>query len=212
MPPSASSISPSGRPRTSSAAATTGAVVTQPTFIDEPTPLPFHEDDNTDAMALRAAISILQVQKEKSKRDLRTIQKLKQAATERPELFVQQLLDGELQPVLNEDDPLAATFASASDADDDDDDDDDKVSVVDKPDFARIPAMQTIFRCPPINWAKYHVVGDALNKMHQEQLTKPSDFLNAPEARPIATPYSPFHDQLPKQRSVQGHIAPPKPD
>lgn len=80
--------------------------------------------------------------------------------------------------------------------------------------FAPIPTPQNIFRCPPINWAKYHVVGESLDKIHAEQIARPptSDVVGAiasagepvnsdgtaVQARNppyvLSAPYSPFQD------------------
>src|SRR5262249_18341694 len=40
--------------------------------------------------------------------------------------------------------------------------------------FPSLPTPQNIFRCPPINWAKYHISGEPLDRMHEEQLRRPS--------------------------------------
>jgi len=43
-------------------------------------PVPISESDNTDAIALRSAIALLQLQKEKSRRDIRTLERVRQSA------------------------------------------------------------------------------------------------------------------------------------
>ena len=71
--------------------------------------------------------------------------------------------------------------------------------------FADFPAQQNIVRCPPINWSKYHVVGESLDKLHQEQRRRPTSgephtdnvSARAPE-HVIAAPYSPWTDKLRK--------------
>lgn len=67
--------------------------------------------------------------------------------------------------------------------------------------FPPLPTPQNIFRCPPINWAKYHISGEPLERMHEEQRVRPT--LGEPESnggRPapyvLAAPYSPLNDQL----------------
>ena len=69
--------------------------------------------------------------------------------------------------------------------------------------FAPIPQPQNIVRCPPVNWAKYHLVGESLDKMHNEQKRYPG--ANEPprthqgtKAPPhaVAAPYSPFLDGM----------------
>ena len=41
--------------------------------------------------------------------------------------------------------------------------------------FPKLPEPQNVFRCPPVNWAKYHVVGESLDKLHEEQMKRPSE-------------------------------------
>jgi len=38
-----------------------------------------------------------------------------------------------------------------------------------------IPTPQSIVRCPPINWTQYGVVGDSLDKLHKDQVQRPSE-------------------------------------
>lgn len=40
--------------------------------------------------------------------------------------------------------------------------------------WANLPKPQDIARMPPINWTQYAVEGDALNKLHNQQLTHPT--------------------------------------
>src|SRR5947207_218440 len=62
-----------------------------PEWIDEPEPLPVSLEDNPDAIALRAAISILQLQRQQSLRDMKALEKMKAAALAEPEKFVEDL-------------------------------------------------------------------------------------------------------------------------
>ena len=70
--------------------------------------------------------------------------------------------------------------------------------------YGPFPRPQNIVRCPPINWAKYHVVGEALDKLHEEQISHPTsgepqkdiDLARSPKYM-IAAPYRPWTDKLP---------------
>lgn len=70
--------------------------------------------------------------------------------------------------------------------------------------FGIVPGPQNIVRSPPINWAKYHIVGESLDKLHEEQRARPKpgqprrddDPLRAPK-HVIAKPYSPWTDKIP---------------
>ena len=73
-----------------------------------------------------------------------------------------------------------------------------------------IPGSQNVVRMPPINWAQYHIVGESLNKLHEEQRRRPvgGEVVGEEELRPreggrergeehvIARPYDPFVDKL----------------
>lgn len=41
--------------------------------------------------------------------------------------------------------------------------------------FGSFPAPQKIVKCPPINWAKYAVIGESLDKIHLDQVEHPTD-------------------------------------
>lgn len=179
--------------------------------MQQPRSLPFAESDNTDAVALRAAISVLQMQRDKSKRDLQELEKLKIAAANQPELFVKELAAGRLRQEASRLDPLQATFEPDSSDDDDSDDDDDAAPNSTKADpvFPKIPSMQNVFRAPPINWARYNIVGEPLDRMHEEQRLRPGqdDALRGTNGleHVIAAPYSPFMDKV-----CESHPIPPR--
>lgn len=80
---------------------------------------------------------------------------------------------------------------------------------------AKFPEKQNIYRCPPINWSQYAVEGEALDKLHYEQQTRPTlgtpamlgangtyeftGVANADDGRKvdgIAAPFDPFRDKL----------------
>ena len=79
--------------------------------------------------------------------------------------------------------------------------------------FAPLPRPQNVFRMPPINWAKYHVVGDSLDKMHEEQRARPTlgqpGQPNQPDSGPpappyvMAAPYSPLKEGSQDQHPMQ---------
>jgi len=140
------------------------------------------------------------LQREKSKRDLQTLEKIKLAATQQPELFARELASGTLRQEASHSDPLRATFESDSE---DDGDDDGKTMSAAEPvsKFPKIPSMQNVFRAPHVNWAQYNVVGESLDRMHEEQRSRPSQGEgmrgSAVPERAIAAPYSPFADKPP---------------
>lgn len=176
-------------------------------FATEPPPaVPISESENPDAIALRSAISILQMQKQQSLRDMKTLDRMKKAAKADPERFARELADGKLSGA----DRGFLTLDHEEDDDDDDDDDgdadgnnntggEDGRMEEDDPfaNLGKIPPPQNIVRMPPVNWAKYQIVGESLDKMHAEQLRRPSggEPLRAPE-HILASPYRPLIDRI----------------
>jgi hypothetical protein len=164
-----------------------------PEWIDEPEPLPVSLEDNSDAIALRAAISILQLQRQQSLRDIRALDKMKAAALQQPEKFVEDLKAGKLTTS----DPVAIL-----DVDDSDDDTTDDITNANVSQFGKFPNAQNVVRAPPINWDKYHVVGESLDKLHEQQRKRPGADESAEEhmrlqpEHAIAAPYGPFVDKL----------------
>ncbi|TKA83522.1 hypothetical protein B0A55_00534 [Friedmanniomyces simplex] len=70
------------------------------------------------------------------------------------------------------------------------------------PDFTRIPGPQDIVRMPHINWEKYHIVGEALDQLHEQQRRWPGSTFayGNPQDRgrefAVAAPYSLFQGVL----------------
>ncbi|KAB8356681.1 hypothetical protein FH972_024257 [Carpinus fangiana] len=167
----------------------------EPNYTAHPAPVSIAEEDNTDAQALRAALAVLQIQRDKSARDIKTLAQLKDAAARDPQRFVDEMLKGNLgHPAPAVEDPLAPTL-------EDDDSDDEDVDSDDKDSLPKFPTRQNIVRCPPVNWAKYHVLGDSLDKLHEEQRRRPN--LGEPSVgewtgreHVIAARYDPWQDPL----------------
>ncbi|KAF2836545.1 hypothetical protein M501DRAFT_939334 [Patellaria atrata CBS 101060] len=161
------------------------------TLMRRPDPIPISESENTDAIALRSAISILQIQREKSKRDIKALLRAKEAALADPEGFVKEITGN--RATLNLPKTKVKSRPLPSEASD---------SAPSSPQgppskFGPIPQPQNVYRCPSINWAKYHAVGDSLDKLHEEQKRRPT--AGEPERDPVhvmAAPYSPWNDRI----------------
>ena len=160
-------------------------------WMDEPPQsLPVSLDENPDAIALRATLSILQIQRQQALQDIRDLDKTKSAALKHPEGFVKDLQAGKLSrpPRLGveADDPGLATGEQAEDASK----------------LGRFPTAQNIVRTPPVEWTKYHVVGEPLDRIHRQQQQYPGateETLESPDRlqpHTIAAPYRPFVDRL----------------
>lgn len=166
----------------------------------EPSPVPISESDNPDVIALRSAISLLQFQKQKALNDIKTLDELKRAAAADPEGFSRELIAGNLSS--RHDNQFIDTEIEMEDDDNNEDKPEDEAEEETKPKFAKIPKPQNVVRMPPINWAKYHIVGEPLDKMHEEQRNRP--FAGVPRQDPnqrasehfVAAPYRPLTDRI----------------
>lgn len=135
--------------------------------------MPIAFDENPDALALKSAISILQIQARKAAEDMQTLQAMKERAMKNPEEFARAIAAGQIK---SKPDYL---FAPSQEDEDVDEEDDDKMELdelrKDAKAWPRIPTAQNVVRCPPINWHKYSVVGESLDKLHADQRARPTE-------------------------------------
>ncbi|KAL3467345.1 hypothetical protein BJX64DRAFT_248480 [Aspergillus heterothallicus] len=164
-------------------------------FVPEPPPVPISESENPDAIALRSAISILQLQKQQGLRDIKTLEKMKEAAAREPEKFARELAAGNLTR------KEPGGFIDFN-HDDREEDENGSSGTGNENEFGTIPSPQNVVRMPPVNWAKYRVIGETLDKMHDEQVRRPSvgeprrDELGRSPEYLLASPYRPLVDKL----------------
>lgn len=170
----------------------------QTKFMTEPEPIPVDLDDNSDAIALEAALSILQMQKKQAQHDLKQLKKMKVAAQDDPDSFVAALEAGKLSQAPN----------PVPDGDDDNEDGDpgrpkdETMTGTSSEPLGQFPNPQEVVRAPPINWAKYHIVGEPLDRLHLEQQQRPEpgqprrDDHGRPPKHVMAAPYRPLVDPL----------------
>ncbi|KAI0972532.1 hypothetical protein F4678DRAFT_428375 [Xylaria arbuscula] len=181
------------------------------TAAPAPLPEPIDFDSNPDVLALKSAISILQMQRRKAERDMATLDRVKRTALAEPEAFVRDLKAGRIRVEgggLLSGNTEGEVRESDSDSDSDGDGDGDnrgdqpsqtkeeinqpqailtttaaeKSQVKSSPNaqtarpapWPSIPKPQSIVRCPPINWSQYAVVGESLDKLHNEQVRRPA--------------------------------------
>lgn len=186
-----------------------------PDLISQPPSQPFSLADSTDAIALQAVISSLQIQKQRAEADIRTLRDLKDQAVSRPQEFADYIVSGAAkrnQSLTNNPGtgPLPSNFTApipepipADSPQADTDMDSPAIAPQSPAGFPAIPAPQEIVRCPPINWAKYHIVGAPLDAMHAAQQVHPGSTthpaLNPPQrpAGQIAAAYDPLYDRVP---------------
>lgn len=201
-------------------------------YIPEPPPQPFSSEDSADAVALRAAISSLQFQKQKAQGDLQTLESLKKKALDEPQRYRRELVAGRLKEQRSEFGSVGNVLDAPEGESDEDDDEvvlgaqqehdlpasrtgiepdrsqssqqspaSRQTSGADAP-FSRIPGPQDIVRMPPISWDKYHVVGESLDALHEQQRRWPGSVPGQDSKgreHSVAAPYSPFYDTLDPQ-------------
>ncbi|KAK2589844.1 hypothetical protein QQS21_012482 [Conoideocrella luteorostrata] len=140
--------------------------------IPPPPPEPIDFELNPDVIALKSAISVLQVQKSRATADIQALNKVRDEALEEPEAFITDLAAGKVKPR----DDIA--FGTDDSDDEHGEGEDSKCSSRERNEKARawssLPRPQEVVRCPPINWAQYAVVGESLDKLHSEQVSRPS--------------------------------------
>ncbi|KAE8351588.1 hypothetical protein BDV28DRAFT_17883 [Aspergillus coremiiformis] len=195
--PPATSPSPSPTSKTSG--------IPPPVFAPEPAAVPISESENPDAIALRSTISILQLQKQQGLRDIRTLERLKKAAAADPEGFARELAAGNLTAK----DP--GGFVNFTHDEEDGDDEMDASGEGAASGLGTIPMPQNVVRMPPINWNKYQIVGEPLDRMHEHQRRRPSSGEPrreepTPRAQEhlLASPYRPLVDKLESPDKVKG--------
>ena len=69
--------------------------------------------------------------------------------------------------------------------------------------FERIPGPQNVVRMPHVNWEKYHITGEPLDSMHEQQRRWPGNFAYGQDRgreQVVAAPYSPWLDPLEGQQ------------
>ncbi|KAJ4272225.1 hypothetical protein NW762_000936 [Fusarium torreyae] len=191
------------------------------TGIPPPAPQPIAFDSNPDVIALKSAISILQIQRQRATADIQALNRAKDEAVQDPEAFIKDLAEGKINAPANDD----------SDSDDEDEKMRDRGVenqqqdpgegsskqriATEPPAWTNIPQAQNVVRCPPINWSQYAIVGDSLDKLHNEQVTRPSQGTPATVGangmyefrgegkqeryQGVAAPYAPTQDRLNKK-------------
>ncbi|KAF4121377.1 Conserved hypothetical, protein [Geosmithia morbida] len=117
-----------------------------PTVIQRaPPPEPIDFEDNADAIALQSAISVLLLQRKKADQHIRLLRDHKDASVADPARF--------------------AELLAAADRD---------RSTANLP-FKDAFSAQAIASCPQINWEQYAVVGEPLDRLHAEQVSRPPE-------------------------------------
>ncbi|KYK55424.1 hypothetical protein DCS_07387 [Drechmeria coniospora] len=186
----------------------------QAASIPPPPPEPIDFDANPDVLALKSAISVLQVQRKRAAADILALHKAKEDALEAPDDFVKDLAAGKVRS-RGDEARLAAAWDDEGDADADEDDEGGKANNPRRKEWTSLPQAQKVVRCPPVNWSQYAVVGDSLDKLHAEQISCPTQGTPASIGRNatyefkgdgkqekyagVAAPYAPGVDRIAKK-------------
>ncbi|MCJ1352314.1 MAG: hypothetical protein MMC33_002298 [Icmadophila ericetorum] len=160
-----------------------------------PAPQTVSLQDNPDAIALRSALSILQLQRQQALRDLKTLERQKLQAVGDPGEFARAVADGEIKTKST---GTGGGLRGLGVSRDTDRRGGGEQGSLEK-DFGTIPGPQNVIRMPVVNWDKYHVVGEALERLHENQRVRPSSGGEEQgEEYRIASPYRPWGDKLEK--------------
>lgn len=122
-----------------------------------PGPEPIDFEANPDTIALRSAISVLQLQRRRAAADIQALSRAKEEAVGDPEAFVRDLVAGKVNK------PPGSRNSN-----------DDGNDHAPARQWTTLPKPQDVVRCPPVNWSQYAVVGDSLDKLHAEQVARPT--------------------------------------
>ncbi|KAF7899033.1 uncharacterized protein EAF01_008246 [Botrytis porri] len=148
----------------------------------KPPPQTIDLSENPDALAVKSAISILQLQMRNAKRDMLTLQRIKERAMEDPEGFVGSLKEGEQrerEENARKRGRMVVDTESSSDEDEESEEGQANEAQANNPKWETLPTPQNIVRCPPVNWAKYGIMGESLDRLHADQIRKPSQGIPA---------------------------------
>ncbi|KAH7326559.1 hypothetical protein B0I35DRAFT_423030 [Stachybotrys elegans] len=177
--------------------------------IPPPAPIPMEFDSNPDVIALKSAISILQMQRQRATADIQTLSRTKEDALRDPEAFIKDLAGKQ----------AASTSKPTPKDNDEDEEENEGHSTSANNQWPSLPKPQDVVRCPPINWSQYAIVGDSLDKLHAEQVANPSQGTPATigphgtyefkgdgkqeRYTGIAAPYDPSKDRLDKKQKTK---------
>ncbi|RDW84371.1 hypothetical protein BP6252_01961 [Coleophoma cylindrospora] len=226
--PPYSPITPTLQPARLATATQHGAQPPKPTYthttqqtqttITQPPPQPIDFESNPDVLALKASISILQVQRRNAENDIQALNQTKKRALADPDSFVQALSSGKLK---HKADSLFAPEGDASDSEDEEGEGtgdgvaDVGCTTPTAKSWPALPTPQNVVRQPAINWTQYGVIGESLDKLHADQKARPNEgkpqrigadgtFVFSGEGPKrqadigIAAPYTPGKDRIDK--------------
>lgn len=173
--------------------------------IPQPPPVAIDLESNPDVLAVKSAIALLQFQAKSARQDMQTVQQIKRRAMQDPEAFLDAASAGLISP--SDIPPLMRCVDDDEDAHDSMGDQHlpgNGVRESSQSTWPQIPVPQEIVRCPPINWHRYAVEGDELERIHTLERQRPSQ--GNPQ---ILQPDGELRDGAPGERRDDVGIASP---
>ena len=185
---------------------------------------------------MKAAMSILSMQRGQAIRDMQTLEKQKELALQNPAAFAEALKTGQVKMRNTAGTGLDFNYPAS-------DDEDSESSHAQAPQqdamnidsgtpsnqanhFGDMPTPQDVVRAPPVNWNKYHIVGSALDQLHEQQRRNPDEGRPRTDedvrmeqmrhlaakgqvpgrkgAREVMAPYDPFKDEIVRKGALAG--------
>ncbi len=160
-------------------------------------------------------MAVLMMQEKNAVTDMNILSSMKERALQDPEEFMRALSAGEIQS--GQDPLLNPSLAIGGDINGTEEEKNRRKS------WPKIPVPQNVARTPPINWAQYGIVGESLDKLHKDQVDRPSEGsprklgvdgsytlaqdVNGPRREAglgIAAPYQPGRDEIKKPGKAAG--------
>lgn len=162
------------------------------------------------------------MQARNAENDIRNLARLKERALRDPKGFATAVAEGKMP---TKSDSLFNPSPDDEDEDEDMEDADPEAQAAAEErrqkEWGKIPKPQNIVRCPPINWQKYAIVGESLDKLHEDQKSRPTegkpqimgpdgqlryggDGTRRPADLGIAAPYQPGRDKIEKMSTRKG--------
>lgn len=114
---------------------------------------------NADSIALRSTLRLLMLQKERAKRDIVVLEEMREQALKDPVAFVEFVQRQKRERAAGRKGDFDKTESTAKH----------------NPFYNKeIPKPQELYRCPPIEWSQYGILGAPLDHIHERQVRRPS--------------------------------------
>ncbi|KAI5796624.1 hypothetical protein EDC01DRAFT_595955, partial [Geopyxis carbonaria] len=124
---------------------------------------------SSDCIALRSTLRLLMLQRDRAKRDIVALEELRETALKEPLQFIDYMTAQKQRGRMTRTNSTSSTRSNFSAK---------KKSSESLADNIfgdrEFPRPQEIYRCPPVEWSKYQILGGPLDVMHENQRNRPS--------------------------------------